>query len=97
MNTQTKYAFKMFMDKRKTEDILVEDTAMNIETQFNSIAKEYDGNRKKFIPCFDDFYDNSTKFILSILKHTKKIINPTGITHINKFNVLLSNTGLSIK
>ena len=75
MNTQTKYAFKMFMDKRKTEDILVEDTAMNIETQFNSIAKEYDGNRKKFIPCFDDFYDNSTKFILSRIKKPKRVLD----------------------
>ena len=29
---------------------------MNMEQQFNQIAKEYDANRKKFIPCFDDFY-----------------------------------------
>ena len=29
---------------------------MNIEEQFNLIAKEYDANRKKFIPCFDEFY-----------------------------------------
>ncbi len=38
---------------------------MNIEEQFNLIAKEYDCNRKKFIPCFDDYYENSTRFILS--------------------------------
>ena len=36
---------------------------MNIEEQFNLIAKEYDANRKKFIPCFDEFYEYTTKFI----------------------------------
>lgn len=29
---------------------------MNIEEQFNFIAKEYDANRKKFIPCFASDY-----------------------------------------
>ncbi|MGN0612757.1 MAG: class I SAM-dependent methyltransferase [Porcipelethomonas sp.] len=38
---------------------------INIEEQFNLIAEEYDVNRKKFIPCFDDFYESSTKLILS--------------------------------
>ena len=39
---------------------------MNIEEQFNRIAQEYDANRKKFIPCFTDYYENTTKFILSV-------------------------------
>ena len=28
---------------------------MDIEQQFNLIAEEYDSNRRRFIPCFDDF------------------------------------------
>lgn len=38
---------------------------MDIEEQFNLIAKEYDANRRKFIPCFDDYYENTTKLIVS--------------------------------
>lgn len=41
---------------------------MNIEKQFNLIAEEYDSNRRKFIPCFDDFYKNTTEFIVSNIK-----------------------------
>ena len=26
---------------------------MNVQDQFNLIAKEYDENRRKFIPCFE--------------------------------------------
>lgn len=26
---------------------------MNIEEQFNLVAKEYDSNRRKFLPCFE--------------------------------------------
>jgi len=37
---------------------------MTIEEQFNLIAKEYDSNRRKFIPCFDDYYENTTKLII---------------------------------
>lgn len=38
---------------------------MSIETQFNRIAAEYDGNRQKFIPCFRDFYETTTAMIAS--------------------------------
>ena len=48
---------------------------MNIEEQFNLVANEYDANRKKFIPCFEDFYDNTTKFIVSNLKEPKKVLD----------------------
>ncbi|NLY43219.1 MAG: class I SAM-dependent methyltransferase [Clostridiaceae bacterium] len=37
---------------------------MTIEEKFNLIAKEYDSNRRRFIPCFDDFYENTTKLII---------------------------------
>lgn len=36
---------------------------MEIEEQFNKIAKEYDENRRKFISCFDEFYLKTTDFI----------------------------------
>lgn len=36
---------------------------MNVEIKerFNEVAKSYDENRKKFIPCFDDFYEVAAK------------------------------------
>lgn len=48
---------------------------MNIETQFNLIAEEYDSNRKKFIPCFDDYYKNTTRFIVSNIAKPKRILD----------------------
>lgn len=36
---------------------------MGIEEQFNRVAREYDRKRRCFIPCFDDFYENTTRFI----------------------------------
>lgn len=48
---------------------------MNIETQFNLIAEEYDMNRKKFIPCFDDYYENVTGFITSNIPAPKRILD----------------------
>ncbi len=48
---------------------------MNIEKQFNLIAEEYDGNRRKFIPCFEDFYKNTTEFIVSNINEPKRIID----------------------
>lgn len=48
---------------------------MDIEKQFNMIAEEYDGNRRKFIPCFDDFYEGTTKFIVSNINKPKRIID----------------------
>lgn len=48
---------------------------MNIKTQFNLIAEEYDRNRKKFIPCFDDYYKNTTKFIASNIEQPKRILD----------------------
>ncbi|MCR4926317.1 MAG: methyltransferase domain-containing protein [Clostridiales bacterium] len=51
---------------------------MNIQEQFDFIAKEYDKNRKKFIPCFDDFYINSTDFILSNISYKPKRIIDLG-------------------
>ncbi len=48
---------------------------MNIEKQFNLIAEEYDSKRKKFIPCFDDFYNETTKFITANINAPERIID----------------------
>lgn len=48
---------------------------MKIEEQFNLIASDYDKNRKKFIPCYDDFYETATKMILSGGKKPKRVLD----------------------
>lgn len=48
---------------------------MNIDEQFNLIAQEYDVNRRRFIPCFDDFYEGATQFIASNITEPKKILD----------------------
>ena len=48
---------------------------MNIESQFNRIAEEYDVNRRKFIPCFDDFYKHTTAFLASNLREPEEIVD----------------------
>lgn len=48
---------------------------MDIKEQFNLIAEEYDQNRRKFIPCFDDYYINTTDFIASNIKEPKRILD----------------------
>lgn len=41
---------------------------MNLVEHFNKVAKEYDKSRRIFIPCFDEFYDESTNFIASTIR-----------------------------
>lgn len=48
---------------------------MTIESQFNLIAREYDANRKKIIPCFDDYYISTTKFIASNIKQPNRVLD----------------------
>lgn len=48
---------------------------MSIEEQFNLIAEEYDVNRKKFIPCFEDYYISTTKFIVANIAPPKRILD----------------------
>lgn len=48
---------------------------MEIEKQFNLIAEEYDSNRRKFIPCFDGFYKDTTEFIVSNIDKPKRIVD----------------------
>lgn len=48
---------------------------VDIEKQFNLIAEEYDESRRKFIPCFDDFYRAATDFIISGIEEPKRVID----------------------
>ncbi|MDE7245466.1 MAG: class I SAM-dependent methyltransferase, partial [Oscillospiraceae bacterium] len=48
---------------------------LSIKEQFNRIAGEYDVNRRKFIPCFDGFYQESTDFLASCITAPEKIID----------------------
>lgn len=50
-------------------------TITNIEEQFNRIAKEYDKNRRLFIPCFDGFYEETTRFIAANMTSPKRILD----------------------
>ncbi|MGN0516871.1 class I SAM-dependent methyltransferase [Eubacterium sp.] len=47
----------------------------SIKNQFNSDAKNYDSKRKIFIPCFDDFYISSTRFIAKTIKQPNWILD----------------------
>ena len=49
---------------------------MTVQEQFNRVAKEYDENRRKFTPCFDDYYFSATDFIAKSLEsEPKKIVD----------------------
>lgn len=48
---------------------------MTIEEQFNLIAKEYDSNRRRFIPCFDDYYEATTRLILSNIEPPRRVLD----------------------
>lgn len=48
---------------------------MDIQTQFNMIAEEYDVNRRKFIPCFSEFYDETTRFIAANIPEPKCVLD----------------------
>ena len=47
--------------------------ASTVTEQFNLIAAEYDSGRRKFIPCFDEYYEKTTDFVASILKNPRRI------------------------
>ena len=48
---------------------------MNIQKQFNLVANEYDKNRKKFLPCFDDFYIGTTDLIAHNIATPKRVLD----------------------
>lgn len=51
---------------------------MTVQEQFNLIAKEYDENRRKFIPSFDDYYISSTDFAAKSLRAKPNLIFDLG-------------------
>jgi len=46
-----------------------------IEERFSQIAKEYDEQRKLFIPCFDDYYGLSVSFLKKTRNDIRKILD----------------------
>ena len=48
---------------------------LDIQEQFNLLAEEYDKNRRRFIPCFEDFYRNTTSFIASNIHAPGRVID----------------------
>ncbi|HHW21478.1 MAG TPA: class I SAM-dependent methyltransferase [Clostridiaceae bacterium] len=48
---------------------------MDIAQQFNSISREYDSVRRKFIPCFDEYYDKTTHFVTRFLGNPSRILD----------------------
>lgn len=46
-----------------------------IKNQFNSDAKAYDSKRRCFIPCLDDYYINSTKFIANAIAQPNWVLD----------------------
>lgn len=48
---------------------------MDIPKQFNLVAGEYDKNRRKFIPCFDDFYIGTTNLITHNIATPKMVLD----------------------
>ena len=48
---------------------------MKIDEQFNLVAKEYDEGRRRFIPCFDDFYVGATDFIVRSIPTPRLVLD----------------------
>lgn len=48
---------------------------MKIDEQFNLVAKEYDEGRRRFIPCFDDFYEGATDFIVRSIPTPRLVLD----------------------
>lgn len=46
-----------------------------IQARFDAIAKVYDENRKRFIPCFDDYYLTTSRFLSSSIPSPKTILD----------------------
>jgi len=48
---------------------------MTIEEQFNLIAQEYDGNRRKVYSLLDDFYESTTKLIVANIDTPRRVLD----------------------
>lgn len=48
---------------------------MGIREQFNRVSKEYDAKRRLFIPCYYEFYQETTTFISSCIRKPETILD----------------------
>lgn len=48
---------------------------MTISEQFNIVAQEYDADRRKFLPCFDAFYQDATDFIAHSIAKPLRVLD----------------------
>jgi ubiquinone/menaquinone biosynthesis C-methylase UbiE len=46
-----------------------------IKERFDEIAKDYDAQRKMFIPCFDDYYSTMVDFIARSFQRPERIVD----------------------
>ncbi len=46
-----------------------------IKARFDQISKVYDENRKKFIPCFDDYYLTTARFLSSSISSPRTVLD----------------------
>ncbi len=46
-----------------------------IKARFDQISKVYDENRRKFIPCFDDYYLTTARFLSSSISSPRTILD----------------------
>ena len=52
--------------------------ANDIKNQFDLIARQYDGGRRCFIPCFDDYYVRSVSLVKEIMPYAREIADLGG-------------------
>lgn len=50
-------------------------STINIQNQFDSIAKQYDNHRKCFIPCYDDYYVRSVSLLKQYKNNFKHVVD----------------------
>lgn len=48
---------------------------MDISKQFNLVAQEYDADRRKFLPCFDAFYRDTTEFVVHSIAKPHRVLD----------------------
>lgn len=46
-----------------------------MQKQFDHIAQKYDVNRRKFIPCFDDYYTRSISLLKNYREHFSSVVD----------------------
>ena len=47
----------------------------NVKKQFDLVAKQYDSQRRGFIPCFDDYYVRSVSLLKQYNKSFEKVVD----------------------